>query len=73
VDALVRQLLESDDLWFLIGEIARSEPVTDAITADTLSFAGELAAEMRAYSRGGDARVEQVARRVLRRGPRTSP
>ena len=47
VDAVVRQLLVSEDLWLLVSEIARSEPVTDAITADTLGFAGELAAEMR--------------------------
>ena len=67
VDALVRQLLESDDLWLLVGTIARSEPVTDAITQDSLGFAGELAAEMRSYSRGGDDRVERIARRVLRR------
>jgi len=46
--------------------------VTDAITADSLGFAGQLAAEMRAYSRGGDARVERIARRVLRRPPRPS-
>ena len=70
VDALVHQLLDSDELWLLVSEIARSEPVTDAITADSLGFAGELAAEMRAYSRGGDDRVERIARRMLRRGGR---
>ena len=70
VEAVVRRLLESDELWLLVGEIARSEPVTDAITQDTLGFAGEIAAEVRALSRGGDARVERVARRMLRRSPK---
>ena len=42
MDEAVRQLLESEDLWVLVDEIARSPAVTEAITQQSLGFADQV-------------------------------
>jgi hypothetical protein len=73
VDQAVVRLLESDDLWLLVEEIARSPAVTAAIARQSVSFADQVADGVRARSRDADARVERGARRLLRRRPATPP
>jgi hypothetical protein len=67
LDEAVARLLESDDLWLLIDEIARSPAVTAAITQQSVGFADQVAGGVRARSRSADAWLEGRARRVLRR------
>src|SRR6185295_7262450 len=73
VDQAVQRLLESDDLWLLVEEIARSPAVTDAIARQSVGFADQVAGGVRARSRVADAWVEGRARRLLRRSPVTPP
>jgi hypothetical protein len=69
VDEAVVRLLQSDDLWLLVEEIARSPAVTDAIARQSVGFADQVAGGVRARSRTADAWVERRARRLLRRDP----
>jgi len=73
VDQAVVRLLESDDLWVLVEEIARSPAVTDAIARQSIGFAEQVAGGVRARSGDADAWVEQRARRLLRRRSATPP
>ena len=70
-DALVEQtttrVLESEELWLLVEEIARSPAVTDAIARQSVGFAEVVAGGVRARSRSADTWLEQRARRMLRR------
>jgi hypothetical protein len=67
LDEVVTRLLESEDLWLLVDEIARSPAVTEAIGSQTVGFADQIAGVVRDRSRTADDRVERAARRVLRR------
>jgi hypothetical protein len=69
LDEAVARLLESEDLWLLVDEIAHSPEVTDAIGRQGIGFAEQVAGVVRDRSRTADARVERLARRVLRRSP----
>ena len=69
-DQAVARLLDSEELWLLVEEIAESPAVTDAITQQGFGFADEVAGGMRARSRNADAWLERTARRALRRPPR---
>src|SRR5690349_16657330 len=69
VDEAVARLLESEDLWILVDEIARSPAVTDAITQQGMGFADQVAGVVRDRSRTADDGLEGVARRLLRRSP----
>ena len=69
LDTIVERLLESEELWRLVDEIARSPAVMDAIGQQGAGFADQVAGQVRAQSQRADARVEQVARRLLRRKP----
>jgi hypothetical protein len=69
-DQAVAHLLESEDLWRLIEEIAESPAVTDAVTQQSYGFADQVAGGMRARSRNADAWLERRARKTLRRSPR---
>jgi hypothetical protein len=73
VDQAVLRLLESDDLWLLVEEIARSPAVTDAIARQSVGFADQVADGVRGRSRVADAWVETRARRLLRRAPAQPP
>src|SRR5215207_5059635 len=61
-----RRLLEREELWLAVEEIARSPAVTEAITQQSLGFADQVAAGVRQGSTGADAWLERAARRVLR-------
>jgi hypothetical protein len=69
MDRLVARLLESEELWLVVDEIAQSPAVTEAITRQSVGFADQVAGQVRDRSRSADARLERAARRVLRRPP----
>ena len=72
LDETVVRLLQSDDLWLLVDEIAQSPAVTAAIAGQSASFADQVAGGVRARSRSADAWLERRARRMLRRRPAPS-
>ena len=61
------RLLESEDLWLIVEEVARSAAVTEAIAQQGQGFADEVAGRMRTRSRSADEWLERAARRALRR------
>jgi hypothetical protein len=67
VDEATTRLLESEELWLMVDEIASSPAVTDAISHQSAGLADQVAGVVRDRSRTADARLERVARRVLRR------
>jgi hypothetical protein len=73
VDEAVRRLLDGEELWLVVDEIAQSPAVTEAIARQSVSFADQVAGQVRDRSRSADARLERAARRVLRRGSATDP
>jgi hypothetical protein len=72
-DQLIVRLLESQELWLLVDEIAQSPAVTEAITQQSLGFADEVADEVNVRTRRADAIAERIARRLLRRRARVEP
>jgi len=68
LDKAIDRLLESEELWVLIDQVAQSPAVTDAIGQQGAGLADQVAGEVRARSERADARVERIARRLLRRG-----
>jgi hypothetical protein len=72
-DQAVVRLLQSDDLWLLVDEVARSPAVTAAIARQSASFADQVAGGVRARSTGADAWLERRARRLLRRSVASPP
>jgi hypothetical protein len=73
VDAVTRRLLESEELWLIVQEVAQSPAVTAAIARQGVSFADEVADEVREQSQQADAWLERTARRMLRRSPAGPP
>jgi hypothetical protein len=75
VDEAVARLLESEDLWLLVDEIAASPAVTEAISKQSVSFAGQVAGAVRTRSLSADDRLEGAVRGLVpgRRKPRPSP
>lgn len=67
VDTSIERVLAMDELWIVIDEVARSPAVTDAIAHQSVGFAGQVAGELGERSRRADARLERIARRLLRR------
>jgi hypothetical protein len=63
----VTRLLESEELWILVDEIARSPSVTNAITSQSASFVDQVTDRVRVSSRDADVWVERAARRIGRR------
>ena len=66
---LVSRLLDADQLWVVVDEIARSPAVTDAISHQSVGFAEQVADEVGQRSRRADAWLESRARRLLHRSP----
>ena len=64
LDQVVTRLLESEELWLLVEEVARSPAVTEAITQQSLGFADQVGDEVRKRSGNADAWLERAARRV---------
>jgi hypothetical protein len=73
VEQTTTRVLESDELWVLVEEIARSPAVTEAIARQSVSFADQVAGGVRARSSSADAWLERRARRMLRRSPARPP
>jgi hypothetical protein len=71
-DVIVERLLESDGLWVLIDEVAGSPAVTAAISQQGVGFANQVAGVARERSRTADDRLERLAARLTRRGPRNA-
>jgi len=70
LDVVLTRLLEREELWLMIEEIAGSPVVTAAVTQQSLGFAEQVAAGVRAGSSGADAWLERAAGRMRRRrGP----
>ncbi len=66
-EQVVTLLLESEELWVLVDEIARSPSVTEAITHQSVGFVDQVTDTVRDHSRDADAWVERAARRLRRR------
>lgn len=71
-DYVVQAILDSDDLWLIVDEIASSPAVTTAIAQQSVSFADQVAGGVRSRSRNADAWLEGRAQRAFRRR-RTQP
>jgi hypothetical protein len=69
IDEAVRRLLDGEELWLVVDEIAQSPAVTEAITRQSIGFADQVAGGVRARSRNADAWLERAARRAIRRPP----
>jgi hypothetical protein len=67
LDGVVERLPESEEMWLLVDQIARSPAVTEAIAQQSMGFADQMAGEVRMGSRRADAGLERVAHRLLRR------
>jgi hypothetical protein len=67
LDTVVERLLERDELWLLVEEIAHSPAVTDAIAQQSVGFADQVAGQVRVRSQRADAGLERIARRLLQR------
>jgi len=67
VETAITRLLEREELWLLVEEVARSPAVTEAITQQSLGFAGSVAADVRTTSSDADAWIERAVRRPFRR------
>jgi hypothetical protein len=66
-EELIGQLLESEAVWVLVDEIARSPSVTEAIAHQGTGFAEQVAAKARDRSRDADSGVQRLADRLRRR------
>ena len=75
LDETVARLLESEDLWLLVDEVARSPAVTEAISKQSVSFAGQVAGAVRLRSMRADDRLEGAVRGLVtrRRPPEPTP
>jgi hypothetical protein len=62
-EQIVALLLESEELWVLVDEIARSPSVTEAITHQSAGFVDQITDTVRDRSREADTWVQSAARR----------
>ena len=67
LDTGMARLLASEELWEMVDEIAQSPAVSDAIAHQSLSFADEMAGEVRTRSRRIDDRLARAARKAFGR------
>lgn len=66
-EELIAQVLESEAVWILVDEIARSPSVTEAIAHQGTGFLDQVAEKARDRSRDADVRVQRLAQRLRRR------
>lgn len=66
-EQIVALLLESEELWVLVDEIARSPSVTEAITHQSAGFVDQITDTVRDRSRDADSWVQGAARRFRSR------
>lgn len=64
VEEAVAHLIESQALWVLVEEIARSPSVTEAIAHQGSGFMDQVAERLRDRSRTADTRVQRLADRL---------
>ena len=69
-DDVINRVLASEELWRLVGVIAQSPEVMEAITAGSASLAGEVADQVRRRTIVADDLAERITRKVLRRSQR---
>lgn len=69
LEEAIARLLESEELWRLVDEVARSPSVTQAISHQSIGLAEEVTGVIRTQSERADARLERVARRLVRLRP----
>jgi hypothetical protein len=69
LDGVLARLTEREELWVLVDEIAGSPAVMEAISQQSRGFADQVAGQVRVRSQRADARLERVARQLLRRAP----
>jgi hypothetical protein len=70
-EEVIDRVLASEELWLLVDRIAQSPEVMSAITAGSASLANEMAGQVRRRTVVADDVTERIARRLLRRGPRS--
>ena len=73
LDEAVGRLLESEELWLLVDEIAASPAVTEAISKQSMSFADQVAGAVRTRSLNADDRLEGAVRGLVTRRRRPPP
>jgi uncharacterized membrane-anchored protein YjiN (DUF445 family) len=66
VEQTIAQLLESQAVWILVDEIARSPSVTEAIAHQGSGFLDQVTERARERSRSADSGVQRVADRLRR-------
>jgi hypothetical protein len=71
--AATDQLLASDELRRVVGHVARSDEVRDALASQTHGLVDDVGDQLRDRTSTADDRIEGVARRLLRRRARTAP
>jgi histone H3/H4 len=71
-DDMIDRVLASEELWRIVEEIARSPEVLSAVSAGSAGFANEMAGQVRRRTVAADDVAERLARRLLRRAPRSS-
>lgn len=71
-EEVIDRVLASEELWLLVDRIAQSPEVMSAITAGSASLANEMAGQVRRRTVVADDVTERIARRLLRRGPRSA-
>jgi hypothetical protein len=71
VDELTGRILASEELHRVVVHVAESPEVRAALTAQSAGLVDEVADGMRARTVTADAFVERLARRALRRPPRS--
>jgi len=73
VDELTNRLLASDQLQRIVTHVARSPEVREALAAQSVGMADEVAGAVRSRADRADETAERVARRLLRRRSGIAP
>ncbi len=73
LDTGMARLLASEELWEMVDEIAQSPAVSDAIAHQSMSFADEMAGEVRTRTRRIDDRLARAARKAFGRRAEPGP
>jgi hypothetical protein len=71
--AATDQLLASEELKRVVGHVARSDEVREALASQTHGLVDDVSDQLRDRTSTVDDRMEGVARRLLRRHARTAP
>jgi uncharacterized RDD family membrane protein YckC len=72
-DRVFERLLDSDETQKLIERVAQAPEVRAAIRAQSVGLIEDVGGEVAEVTEAVDARLERVARRLIRRPPRTGP